>query len=312
VTDYLDRWLSAGAITPEQHRALTALVRRERFPVFVELNALLYLGVIAFASGLAWTTRTYAAQWGDAAILLPTTGLLVACLWYCFSRVPPFSPGHVEAPGLVFDYVLYLACLVFAVELAYVEYRFEVLQERWDNYLLMAAVLYLAAAYRFDNRFVLSLGIATLGSWFGVRISRVDLLSPNLFRTSALGYGTTVGLIGWYLWSTGIKRHFLETYLHIAANVILAALVSGIADRDGPSIWLLGVLLAATATAYGGVRFRRFAFVVYGALYGYLGVSWEMLRHIRGDTAMLGYIVLSAGLMVLGLVVLSRRFGRDA
>lgn len=310
--DYLDRWLSAGTITPEQHRALAALVRRERFPVFLELNALLYLGAIAFAGGLAWTTRTYAAEWGDAAILLPTTGLLVACLWYCFSRVPPYSPGHVEPPGLVFDYVLYLACLVFAVELAYVEYRFQILRQQWDGYLLVSAVLYLAAAYRFDNRFVLSLGIATLGSWFGVRISHIGVLSPNLFRVSALGYGATVGLIGWSLWSMGIKRHFLESYLHIAANVILATFVSGIAEHEGPSIWLLGLLVGAAAASAGGVRFRRFAFVVYGAGYGYLGVSWELLRHVHGDTAMLTYVVLSAGVMVLGLVVLSRRFGRDA
>ena len=44
--DRLDEWKAAGIITDVQHSALTALVRRERFSVFVELSALLYLGVL--------------------------------------------------------------------------------------------------------------------------------------------------------------------------------------------------------------------------------------------------------------------------
>ena len=61
----------------------------------------------------------------------------------------------------------------------------------------------------------------------------------------------------------------------------------------------------------GGVRARRFAFVVYGAVYGYVGVSRELVRVVPGATALLYYFVISAGLMIAGLVVLSRRFGRE-
>ena len=43
--DRLDGWKAVGVISEEQHAMLTALVRRERFSVFVELSALLYLGV---------------------------------------------------------------------------------------------------------------------------------------------------------------------------------------------------------------------------------------------------------------------------
>ena len=310
MTEYLDRWLAAGTITPVQHQALGALLRRERVSVFVELNALLYVGVLSFAAGLAWTGRTYSAQWGDAAILVPATALICGCFYYCFSRAAPFSTNETAAQGLVFDYVLYLGCLVFGVELGYVEYRFNLLQGQWDYYLLASAILYFALAYRFDNRFVLSLGIGTLGGWFGVRLSHSTLVGSSL-RLPALVYGTIVGLAGAALHGRNIKRHFTETYVHVAANVVLAALTSGVLDAAALSPWFAGLVLASAVVISGGVRARRFAFVVYGTVYGYIGVSRELLRAVPPATVMLYYFVFSAGLVIAGLVVLSQRFGRE-
>ena len=280
--------------------------------VFVELNALLYFGVLAFAGGLAWTARVYANRWGDAAILVPATAVLAASLYYCFSRVSPYSRAKVEAPNFISDYVLYLACLIFAVELGYVEYRFELLRAQWDDCLLGSAVLFFAAAYRFDNRFVLSLAIATLGGWFGVRISSLGFLGADMLPVSALIYGLILGALGVWLDGASIKRHFLDTYLHVATNVVLGALVVGAAQSSSRPLWLAGLILGAAATIAGGIRVRRFVFVVYGVAYGYIGVSSEWIRHVRGETAVLVYLVVSAVLVVVGLLVLSRRFGRDA
>lgn len=72
-TDYLDHWLAAGALSAAQHQALTAIVSRRRVSLFVELNALLYLGVLALVGGPAWTARAYSDRWGDLANLLPLT-----------------------------------------------------------------------------------------------------------------------------------------------------------------------------------------------------------------------------------------------
>jgi hypothetical protein len=310
--EQLDRWRQAGQIDANQRDALARLVSRERFSLFVELNGLLYLGVLAVAGGLAATGRAYADTWGDTAILLPATALLVACFYYCFSRVPPYATWRVPAPGLLFDYVLYLGCLIFAVELGYVEYRFRVLQDQWDYYLLGSAVLYFFLGYRFDNRFVLSLGIATLGGWFGVRFSRADFFYVDLaIRVSALIYGAVVGGVGSVLYYHGIKRHFLDTYLHVSANVILATLASGAVGSEHELAWLAGLIVAAAASILGGIRARRFAFVVYGVLYGYVGVSRQVLEVLSEPTTGLSYIVFSASTVILGLFLLSRQFGRD-
>ena len=130
--DALERWRTDGTITEAQHAALVPVVSRARITLFAELNVLLYLGVLAFAGGLAWTASVYSDTWGDLAILLPATALLVGCFAWCAGHVPPYAHTQVPAPGLVFDYVLYLGCLVFAVKLGYIEYRFHLLQAQWD------------------------------------------------------------------------------------------------------------------------------------------------------------------------------------
>jgi hypothetical protein len=150
----LAQWKEQGAISPEQHAHLAALARGEPFSLFLELNILLYAGVLAFVAGLGWTVSTWSKQLGDVLVLSILSTLLAACSWYCFSRAPAWSSAETPAPSPIFDYVLYLGSLVWCVELGYLENRFHVLSGQWDFYLLATAVLFFFLAYRFDNRFV--------------------------------------------------------------------------------------------------------------------------------------------------------------
>ena len=307
----LQKWKDSGAITTAQFDTIGALVRRQRFSIFVELNALLYLGVLFFVAGLGWTIQTYFANLGDAAILIGLSTLLAASLYYCFSRAPEWSNARVESPNMAFDYVLYLACLVFAAELGYIETRFQLLAAHRDYYLLFSAVLYFIAAYRFDNRFVLSLALSTLATWFGVKMSAFRFISNESLRLAAISYGAVVGGVGAWLSRQGIKKHFLETYLHIAANILFIAFVSGVVERDGHWIYFAGLMALVAIAIHSGVRFRRFAFVVYGTVYGYIGVSSEIVRNMRDSTTQLLYVVVSGTIVIVSIVLLARRFGRD-
>src|SRR5262249_33252738 len=227
---YLEEWRTADLITAEQHALLLTIVRRQRFAVFLELNALLYLGVVAIAGGIGWTLREHFATAGDAVVFVTLAAIFAGCLWYCFTRALPFSPEQVAAPTFSFDYILYLGCLVFAAGIAYLEYRFRLLGVDWHYYLLGSAALYVALAYRFDNRFVLSLGLSTLGGWFGVRFSESTFFGGSM-REIALAYGIAVAGTGLVFDRLRIKRHLLEAYLHIAVNAVLFALASGTVDR---------------------------------------------------------------------------------
>jgi hypothetical protein len=146
-----------------------------------------------------------------------------------------------------------------------------------------------------------------------MRLGDFSAMSAGSLRAYALAYGALVAGAGTVLHRTGIKPHFLETFLHVAANVLFLALLSGAGASGGEGVvYLLAVLgLSAFAIAQG-VRFTRFSFVVYGVLYGYAGVSWRLLREIRSFSAGLTYFVVSGFVVVVALVALARRFGRDA
>ena len=92
--DRLDRWKTAGVITAEQHVLLRSLVRHERISVFVELSALLYIGVLSIVGGIIWTFRDYVVNLGDAVIFSILALLVAAPLYYCFTRGCPTTTAR--------------------------------------------------------------------------------------------------------------------------------------------------------------------------------------------------------------------------
>ena len=302
----------AGRYIAGQHALLAGLSRGEPFSVFLELNVLLYAGVLAFVAGLGWTVTTWSRQLGDVIVLTVLSAILAACFWYCFSRAPAWSPAATPSPSLIFDYVLYLGSLTWSVELAWIENRFHLLSGQRDLYLLATAVLYFFLAYRFDNRFVLSLALSSLAGWFGLTISHWPSVQDAVYRQYAILYSLIVGLAGALLHRRGLKPHFLGTWLNIAANVLFWAILSGVFNRQGYLVWFLALLAACGASLAWGVPRREFSFVAYAAVYGYVGVSSILVRDMVNSTAILSYFVITSIAMLIMLVQTARRFGREA
>jgi hypothetical protein len=307
----LEQWKERGVISPHQHMLLAGLSRGEPFSLFLELNILLYAGILAFVAGLGWTISTWSQQLGDVIVLAILSVILAACFWYCFSRAPAWSAGETHSPSLIFDYVLYLGSLVWSLELAYIEERFHLLSGEWDLYVLATAVLFFLLAYRFDNRLVLSLALSSLAGWFGLTISHWPSHQDATYRQSAILYSGVVGVIGTALQRRGVKPHFLGTYLNVAANVLFWALLSGVFNLEGYGVWFLALLVVCGASLAWGLSRRQFSFVAYAAVYGYVGVSSILVRNIRGDTAILGYFVVTGIAMLVLLVWIARRFARE-
>jgi hypothetical protein len=308
----LEQWREQGIISPEQHTYLAGLARGEPFSLFVELNVLLYAGVLAFVAGLGWTVTTWSAHMGDVFVLTALSALLIACFWYCFTHAPPWSPGETPPPSPIFDYVLYLGSLTWSVELGYLEKRFDLLSGPGDLYLLATAGLFFFLAYRFDNRFVLSLALSALAGWFGLTISHWQSHQDATYRQYAVLYSLVVGAGAMVLQRRGLKPHFFNTYLNIVANVLFWALLSGVFQREGYVVWFFALLATCGLSLAWGLARRQFAFVAYAAVYGYIGVSSVLLRDVNGDTAVLTYFVVTGVAMVVMLVAIARRFGKQA
>jgi len=308
----LEQWKEQGKISPEQYAHLAGLSRGEPFSLFLELNVLLYAGVLSFVAGLGWTVSTWSKQLGDVLVLTVLSTILATCFWYCFSRAPAWSPAETPAPSPIFDYVLYLGSLVWSLELAYLENRFHVLSGQLDLYLLATAGLYFFLAYRFDNRFVLSLALSSLAGWFGLTISHWSAHQDAAYRQYALLYCLLVGVGGTLLQRRGLKPHFFPTYLNIVANVLFWALLSGVFNRQGYGLWFLALLIACGASLAWGLSRRQFAFVAYAAVYGYVGLSSKFVDAVTDETALLTYFVVSGVAMLAVLVQIGRRLGRPA
>jgi len=308
----LEQWKERDVISAEQRTLLAGLSRGERFSLFLELNILLYAGILAFVAGLGWTVSTWSQQLGDVLVLSILSAMLAACFWYCFSRAPAWSRGETSSPNFSFDYVLYLGSLIWSVELAYLEKRFQMLSGQWDLYLLATAGLFFFLAYRFDNRFVLSLALSSFAGWFGLTISRWPSHQDVAYRQYAILYSLVVAGAGAILQRRGLKPHFFGTYLNIAANVLFWALLSGVFNRDGYLVWLPCLLAACGASLAWGLARRQFSFVAYAAVYGYVGVSSILIHDIHSDTAVLSYFVITGVAMLVMLVAIARRFGREA
>ncbi len=308
----LEQWKEQGIVSPEQHALLAGLSRGEPFSVFLELNILLYGGILAFVAGLGWTVSTWSQQLGAVLVLTVLSAVLAACFWYCFSRAPAWSATETASPRLVFDYVLYLGSLTWSVELAYIENQFHLLAGQSDLYLLATAGLFFFLAYRFDNRFVLSLALSSLAGWFGLTISHRPSHQDAEYRQYAIVYSLVVGVAGAILQRRGLKPHFFGTYLNIAANVLFWAVLSAVFNDQGYLVWLLALLAACGASLAWGLRCRQFSFVAYAAVYGYAGVSSILLRDLHSETAGLTYFVVTGVAMLVMLVVIARRFGREA
>ena len=306
----LSQWKEQGKISPEQHAHLAGLSRGEPLSLFLELNVLLYAGVLAFVGGLGWTVSTWSQQLGDVLVLTALSTILATCFWYCFSRAPAWSPAETPAPSPIFDYVLYLGSLIWSLELAYVESRFHVLSGQLDLYLLASAGLFFFLAYRFDNRLVLSLGLSSLAGWFGLTISHWSAHQGPGYREYALLYCLLVGVGGSLLQRLSLKPHFFGTYLNVVANVLFWAVLSGVFDRQAYGLWILALLIACGAFFAWGLARRQFAFVAYAAIYGYVGVSTKLIRGITDETFILSYFVITAITMLVALVQVARRFGR--
>src|ERR1041384_3512244 len=125
----LNRWREAEIITGPQFETLSALVRKKRFSLYLELNALLYLGVISLVAGIGWTFTTHFERLGDLFLLGVLSSMLCASLYYCLAKAPAYSNNEVESTNMLVDYALYFGCLILSVELGYIEFRFEWLRD---------------------------------------------------------------------------------------------------------------------------------------------------------------------------------------
>ena len=307
-----------GILSSEQAALFSRVARRELVSVRVEIRALLYLGVLLLTSGVGIFVAEHHADIGRWAIAASIAVASTACLAWVIRSAPPFSWGEVESPSVAFDYVLLLGLLLFASDLAYVEAQFTLLGPRWVHHLLVVASVYVVAAYRWDSRVILSLGLSTLAAWRGVSVSvmahSLGAGGAGALRVNAVMLGLLYVIAAVLSVRLDRKAHFEEIFGNAGLLLLFGGLVSGVMLSDlGWGTWLVALLVLAAAVMWISFRVGRPAYFAQAVLAAYVGLVRLVMVPFSGQSTGLPLLLaalLGVGALVLVFVAYKRMPGR--
>ncbi len=310
------RLREGGALSEEQAAFFGRVSRSELVSVRLELQIALWAGVSLVAAGAGLLVRDRLADIGPLAIAAGLGLAAALCFWYVARRAPAFDRGPIPSPTLAFDYVLLLGVLLGGTWLAWVEAQFRLLGPNWPWHLLVVALAQIAAAYRWDSRAVLTLGLASFAAWRGVALT-VPAAAEALgrahdarLRWNALAVGVIFLAAGLLTKRRGLKAHFEPVFGNLGLALVLGTCFAGTLARGGATgPW--GIALAVLAPLTGALAWRArradyFGIAVVAAWLGLLRGAAEL--HLDE-----GYLFLAAALSggALALVLWARRRMRE-
>jgi hypothetical protein len=299
-------------ITEQQFAALAEISAGQRFSLFGELHLMLYGGVLLAAAGIGLSVRQYFARLGDPVIIGTLSLLFLGSIVYCFRKGDDYTNEAVESPSITFDYALLFGCMIYSLDIAYIETQFHLFNTAWKNHLLISSALFLLLSYRFDNRLVLSLSLSTFAAWFGFTLSNMHMFDGQLYRIYAIIYGLILLAAGAALYRLSVKKHFLGVYLNFAAHFLFIAVLSGVFQYKLLSGYYAALIVLSAASAVYSLRKRSYVYLVYAVIYFYIGFSVVMLDHIDIAGFAFIYFIISSIAVVLGMFRLSKLFKERA
>jgi hypothetical protein len=233
------------------------------------------------------------------------------CFAWVHRRAPPFTWGAAPPAHLGLEYVLLLAVLLAAADLAYVETSFSALGERWPWHLAVVAVASAALAFRYDSKLVLSLAVSSFAAWRGASVQIlerplwVSVGEGSSLRANAIGCGLLFLAAGAGLARMRRKAHFEPVLAHSGWLLVLCGLASGLGGRSAG--YELALLAVGTGLAPASFARRRFSLFAFGVIAAYVALSSLFLRASPRDTAAaLWFFVTSLALLAV-LVFAHRR-----
>src|SRR5262249_51131950 len=150
---------------------------------------------------------------------------------------------------------------------------------------------YLAAAYRFDSRTVLSLALSTFAAWRGVSASLpFSSAGPGneaaAIRANALGCGLLFIAVGILSVRLRRKAHFEAVWTTLGLLLLFGGLLSGVfqADRTSWPLWEIPLFLCAAGTILVAYRLRRPLDFALGVLAAHLGSLRFLGEALSGST----------------------------
>jgi hypothetical protein len=175
------------------------------------------------------------------------------------------------------------------------------------HHLLVVASVYVVAAYRWDSRVVLSLGLSTLAAWRGVSVSvmarSLGAGDAGELRVNAVVLGLLYVIAAVLSVRLDRKAHFEEIFGNAGLLLLFGGLVSGVILADlGWGTWLVALLVLAAAVMWISSHVGRPAYFAEAVLAAYVGLVRLLIAPFPDRST--GVPLLLAALLGVGALVL--------
>ena len=268
------------------------------FSVHWELKTILYLGILLLTGGLGILIYKNIDTIGHQAILTAIGLLCIGCFFYCERKKQPFARTKVPAPNSFFDYILLLGCLTLISFITYLQVQYTAFGNAYGLATFIPMVILFFCAYYFDHLGVLSMAIANLAAWMGIAVTPLSIFKANNFEDAKIIFaglllGVALTTIAWASKQKNIKAHFGFTYINFGMNILFISCLAGMFYFDNfYPLWLLP--LAGTAFYFykKSLATASFYFMLMLTIYGYIGISYVLVRLMLNNVQDLGPVYL--------------------
>jgi hypothetical protein len=313
--------LSDLSLQKVKQRANTPL-----FSVHWELKTILYLGILLLTGGLGILIYKNIDTIGHQAILTAIGLLCIGCFFYCERKKLPFAITKVPAPNSFFDYILLLGCLTLITFITYLQVQYTTFGNAYGLATFIPMVILFFCAYYFDHLGVLSMAIANLAAWMGIAITPLSIFKANNFEDAKIIFaglllGVALTTIAWASKQKNIKAHFCFTFINFGMNILFIACLAGMFYFDNfYALWLLPLAGAVFYFYKKSLATASFYFMLMLTIYGYIGISYVLVRliiygvHDLGAAYLIFMYFIASGIgMVVFLIKMNKKLkGNDS
>lgn len=275
----IHKLIQDGVLNEQEGAAVDAFEREKPMSVHWELKTILYLGILLLVSGIGILVYLNIDTIGHQAIIAAISLSAGFCFYYGFKHKLPFTTAQVTYESSLFDYVVLLGCLLLGVLIGYLQFQYSIFGLHYGLATIVPTLVYFAAAYMFDHKGILSLGITGFAAWAGISATPMHLLSENNFNDldiilSAVGVGLILAGFSKFAEVKDIKKHFGFTYNNFAANILFIATLAALFDQEYKVISF--IFLAGVCFYYlrYAIAQQSFLFLLLSVLYGYIGLTY--------------------------------------
>lgn len=274
-----------GIITDDECQKIEKYEATKLFSVHWELRTILYAGILLLTSGIGILVYKNIDTIGHQVVLAAIALACIGCFYYCFKNKVSYNNELVENPSPLFDYIALLGSLLFGTFIGYFQYQYHLFGNNIWAATLVTGIVFLAGAYLFDHKGLLSLGITSLASSIGLSITPLQILQSNNFDSkpltfSALVFGLGLAVMAKVGERERIKAHFGFTYNNFAINLLFCASLACLFMYDWKPFSFLLIAVICAYYIKQAIDNQLFYFMLLSVIYTYIAVTYAIFDFI--------------------------------